>query len=186
MDTHSNGITVAILATDGVERVELSEPRKALQRAGFRVEVVAPEASEIQSWDSAEKSERFVVDVTLERARADDYDGLLLPGGVQNPDRLRTIPEAVAFVQEFFDERKAIAAICHGPWTLVEAGVLRGMHLTSWPSLQTDIRNAGAWWSDEPVVVDRWLVTSRKPDDLPQFSAEIVSLFANTKQLARA
>jgi protease I len=173
---------VAILATDGVERVELTEPRAALGRAGILTDIVAPKAAEIQSWDHDQKSERLGVDVKLEEAQADDYAGLLLPGGVQNPDKLRQNPAAVAFVKAFAEKGKPIAAICHGPWLLVEADVVDGLRVTSWPSLQTDLRNAGAQWSDEAVVEDGWLVTSRRPDDLPRFTARAISLFRNAPQ----
>jgi deglycase len=168
---------IAILATDGVERVELTEPRRALEAAGFTTELVSPAEGELQAWDHDEKSQRLKVDVALNAARSDDYAGLVLPGGVQNPDHLRMDRTAVEFVRSFIDANKPVAAICHGPWLLAEAGVLDGMHMTSWPSLQTDLRNAGATWSDDVVVADDWLVTSRKPDDLPQFCAKATELF---------
>ena len=168
---------VAILATDGVERVELTEPKNALQRAGMQADLIAPKSGTIQSHDHETPSEKIPVDRTLDSASPSEYDALVLPGGVSNPDKLRINDEAVAFVQRFVDEGKPVAAICHGPWLLVEADVVRGMHVTSWPSLKTDLKNAGAEWSDEPVVEDQWLVTSRKPDDLPAFCERAVALF---------
>ncbi len=172
---------VAILATDGFEYVELTEPRKALEAAGAKTEVVAPKDGQIKGWNKTDWGESVKVDVTLKSANPSSYDALLLPGGVLNPDQLRTMPEAVAFVKSFFDAHKPVAAICHGPWTLVEAGVVRGRKLTSWPSLKTDIRNAGGEWTDEQVVTDQGLVTSRKPDDIPAFNKKIVEEFAEGK-----
>jgi protease I len=177
-----NGKKVAILvANEGIEQVELTEPRKALQDAGATVELLAPEAGEAQAFNHLDKADRFPVDRAVGDASADDYDSLMLPGGVANPDNLRTHPEAVAFVRAFFDAGKPVAAICHAPWTLIEADVVRGRTLTSWPSLQTDIRNAGGTWVDEEVVVDAGpptLVTSRKPDDLEAFNAKMVEEIA--------
>jgi protease I len=173
-----NGKKVAFLATDMFEQVELTEPWKAVEDAGGQPELVSLEAGEIQGFEHYDKAGSFRVDRTVEEARAEDYDALVLPGGVGNPDRLRTDENAVAFVRAFFDQGKPVAAICHGPWTLVEAGVVRGRTLTSWPSLQTDIRNAGGTWVDEQVVVDRGLVSSRNPDDLPAFCAKILEEFA--------
>ena len=172
------GKKVAILATDMFEQVELTEPRKALEEAGAEIELVSLKTGEIQGFNHYDKADKFKVDKAVEEVSADDYDGLLLPGGVGNPDALRTDENAVRFVREFFEAGKPVAAICHGPWTLVEAGVARGRKLTSWPSLQTDIRNAGGEWVDEEVVVDRGLVTSRKPDDLPAFCKKMVEEFA--------
>jgi protease I len=172
------GIRVAILATDGFEHVELVEPRKALNEAGAETKVVSPKSGRIRSWKFTEWGEEIPVDVTLDRAQADQFDVLLLPGGVINPDKLRMIPEAVAFVKAFFDAQKPVAAICHGPWTIIEAGAARGRKIASWPSLKTDLRNAGAEWMDREVVVDRNLVTSRKPDDIPAFNREMTKLFA--------
>jgi protease I len=169
--------TIAILATDGVERVELTEPRRALEDAGVRTEIVSPGEGWLQAWDRDEKSERVKIDRRLGDASPEEYDGLLLPGGVQNPDFLRQNPAAVNFVRAFFDEDKPVAAICHGPWLLVEADVVRGKHVTSWPSLKTDLRNAGATWSDEKVVEDGKLVTSRKPDDIPAFTERAIAAF---------
>ena len=170
---------IAVLATDGFEQVELTEPWKALEEAGAELHLVSLQPGEIQGMNHDDKADRFPVDRTLDEADAADYDGLLIPGGVANPDRLRTDERAVAFVREFFEADKPVAAICHGPWVLVEADVLKGRTLTSWPSLRTDIRNAGGEWVDEVVQVDQQLVTSRKPDDLPQFCARVVSLMAS-------
>src|SRR4051794_4673265 len=161
------GKKVAILvANEGIEQVELTEPRKALEEAGATVSLLAPEAGEAQAFNHLDKGDAFPVDQAVGEAKADDFDALMLPGGVANPDNLRTDADAVAFVRAFFDAGKPVAAICHAPWTLVEADVVKGRKLTSWPSLQTDIRNAGGEWVDEQVVVDEGLVTSRKPDDL--------------------
>jgi protease I len=172
-----DGKTIAILATDGVEQVELSEPRKALEQEGARTELVSLEPGRIQGVDHLDKGETFEVDTTVADADPARYDGLLLPGGVANPDFLRADEQAVAFVRAFVEQDKPVAAICHGPWTLVEAGVVAGRTLTSWPSLRTDIRNAGGEWVDEEVHVDNGLVTSRKPDDLPAFCAKMVEEF---------
>jgi len=171
------GKRVAILVADGFEQIELTGPRQALDQAGARTEIVSPSSGQVQGWNHDEKADRFPVDVPLAQASAQNYDALLLPGGVQNPDYLRTMPEAVRFVHDFFTQNKPVAAICHGPWTLVEAGVLRGRTLTSWPSLQTDIRNAGGTWIDREVVVDNGLITSRKPDDIPAFNARVIEEF---------
>jgi protease I len=174
MGTELQGKRIAFLATDGVEQVELTEPWKAVKDAGGEPELISLESGEIQGFDHHDKGDTFRVDRTVEEADPTDYDGLALPGGVINPDILRTDEAAVAFVREFFEQGKPVAAICHGPWTLVEAGVVEGRRLTSWPSLKTDIRNAGGTWVDEEVVVDRGLATSRKPDDLPAFCAKLV------------
>ena len=173
------GKRVAFLATDMVEQVELTEPWKAGEKAGGTPELISLEEGEIQGFNHYDKGDTFKVDKTVEEASADDYDALVLPGGVGNPDTLRTDEDAVRFVQDFVAAGKPVAAICHAPWTLVEAGVLEGRRLTSWPSLQTDIRNAGATWVDEEVVRDGWLVTSRKPDDLPAFNRALVELFSD-------
>jgi len=173
-----NGRRVAILATDGVEQVELVEPRKALDGAGAITEIVSPAAGSIQGMNHDEKADRLTVDRVLADVHAGDYDDLLLPGGVANPDALRMDQAAVQFVREFMLADKPVAAICHGAWLLVEAGALEGRRLTSWPSLQTDIRNAGGEWVDDTVVVDDRLVTSRKPSDIPAFNAAIVREFA--------
>jgi protease I len=157
--------------------VELTEPRKALEDAGATVDLIAPEAGEAQAFNHLDKGDTFPVDKAVGDASADDYDALMLPGGVANPDQLRADEDAVAFARAFFDAGKPVAAICHAPWTLVEADVVRGRRLTSWPSLQTDIRNAGGEWADEQVIVDSGLVTSRKPDDLPAFNEKMLEEF---------
>jgi protease I len=172
------GKKVAFLATDGVEQVEYTEPRKAVEQAGAEAYLVALEPGQIQGFNHLDKADRFPVDVAVAKASADDYDGLVLPGGVANPDVLRTDPDAVQFVRSFFEAGKPVASICHGAWTLVEADVVRGRTLTSWPSIKTDVENAGGTWVDEEVHTDRGLVTSRKPDDLPAFNAKIVEEFA--------
>jgi protease I len=165
---------VAFVATDGVEQVELAEPWKAVENEGGTPELISIESGEIQGFNHLDKDQKFPVDRTAEQANVDDYDGLVLPGGVANPDRLRTDANVVRFVRSFFEAGKPVAVICHGPWTLVEADVVRGRTLTSWPSLKTDIRNAGGEWVDEQVHVDNGLVTSRKPDDLPAFCDKLV------------
>jgi len=172
------GKTVAILATDGFEQSELIEPRQALEQAGARTQVVSPAQNKIKGWNHKNWGEEVSVDVPLKSADASKYDALLLPGGVMNPDQLRMDPEAVKFVKAFFDERKPVAAICHGPWMLVEAGAVHGRTVTSWPSLKTDIRNAGGTWVDEEVTVGNGVVTSRKPDDIPAFNREMIALFS--------
>ena len=169
-----DGKKIAFLATDGVEQVELTEPRKAVEQEGAETQLVSLEEGEIQGFEHLDKKDKFPVDVAVGDAKADDYDGLVLPGGAANPDFLRADEDAVAFVRAFVDAGKPVGAICHGPWTLVEAGVVDGLTLTSWPSLKTDIENAGATWVDKAVQLDQKLITSRKPDDLPQFCAKIV------------
>jgi protease I len=173
-----NGKRVAILATDGVEQVELTDPRHALDNADATTLVVSPKAGTIRGWQHDHWGDQIKVDLTLDAARADDFDALLLPGGVMNPDHLRQDKRAVQFVRSFFEAGKPVAAICHGPWMLVEAGVVQGKTLTSWPSLQTDIRNAGGDWVDREVVTDEGLVTSRKPDDIPAFNRKMIEEFA--------
>ena len=172
------GKKIAFLATDMVEQVELTDPWKALENAGAELELVSLKDGEIQGFDHYDKADRFKVDRTVEEPNASDYDGLVLPGGVGNPDTLRQDENAVRFVRDFFEQGKPVGAICHAPWTLVEAGVVRGRRVTSFPSLQTDIRNAGGNWVDEEVVVDSGLVTSRKPDDLPAFNKKLIEEFA--------
>ena len=172
------GRRVAILATDMFEEVELAEPKKALEQAGAEAELISLQPGEIQGFNHYDKAGSWKVDRTVEQVSAADYDALLLPGGVGNPDTLRMDENAVQFVREFFEQGKPVAAICHGPWTLVEAGVVRDRTLTSWPSLQTDIRNAGGNWVDEQVHVDNGLVTSRKPDDIPAFNRKMIEEFA--------
>jgi protease I len=178
------GLDVAILVDDGFEQSELLGPRSALAAAGATTRVVSPRDGRVRGWNHTDWGEPVAVDVKLADARADDYDALLLPGGVMNPDRLRMDKDAVAFVKAFFDAGKPVAAICHGPWTVLEAGFAKGRRMTSWPSLRTDLRNAGAEWVDEEVVVDGNLVTSRKPDDIPAFNREAIKLFEKARSAA--
>jgi protease I len=171
------GKKVAILVTDGFEQSELLEPRKALDEAGAKTQVVSPAGKKAKGWNHKDWGDEVPVDVALDSAKADEFDALLLPGGVMNPDQLRMNPKAVEFVKHFTDSGKPVAAICHGPWTLIEAGAVRGRTMTSWPSLKTDLKNAGANWVDKEVVADQGLVTSRKPDDIPAFNREMIRLF---------
>jgi protease I len=180
------GKRIAILATDGFEEVELTEPKKALEDAGAFTDVVSIKSGKIQGFRHMDQGDTIKVDKTLDQANPKDYDNLVLPGGVNNPDQLRMNAKAVAFVKSFFDEGKAVAAICHGPWTLIEAGAVDGRTLTSWPSLQTDIRNAGGNWVDQELVMDNGLITSRKPDDIPAFNKKIIEAFAANKDLKAA
>ncbi len=172
-----SGKKIAILATDGFEQSELQEPLKALKQEGAQVDIVAPHGGEIQGMKHHDKGEKVKVDRTLDEARPDDYNAIVLPGGVANPDQLRMNEQAVSFARHFFQAKKPIAVICHGPWTLVEAGVVKGVEMTSWPSLKTDLKNAGARWVDKEVVVDRGIVSSRNPDDLPAFCKKMVEEF---------
>jgi protease I len=172
-----DGRTIAFLATDGVEQVELTEPRKAVEAEGAETRLLSLEDGEIQGFEHLDQADTFKVDGKVADADASDFDGLVLPGGVANPDHLRMDEDAVSFVRAFFEAGKPVGAICHAPWTLIEAGVVDGLEVTSWPSLQTDLRNAGAKWVDKEVVVDRGLTTSRKPDDLPAFCDKIVEEF---------
>ena len=172
------GRKIAFLATDGVEQIEYTDPRKAVEEAGATAHLVALEPGEIQGFNHLDRGDRFPVDKAVAEASADDYDGLVLPGGVANPDALRADKDAVRFVRSFFEAGKPVASICHGAWTLVEAGVVDGRTLTSWPSVKTDIENAGGNWVDEEVHVDAGLVTSRNPDDLPAFCDKLVEEFA--------
>jgi protease I len=172
------GKRVAILVADGFEQVELTEPRKALEEAGARTDIVSPAKGQVRGWKETEWGDRFEVDVPLDKADAENYDALLLPGGVMNPDKLRMQPKAIAFVKEFFKQGKPVAAICHGPVILVDAGVLKGRTLTSYPAIKADIANAGAIWVDQEVFVDNGLVTSRKPDDIPAFNRKMIEEFA--------
>jgi protease I len=172
------GKKVAVLATDGFEQSELEKPVEVLKAAGATVEVVSPKSGEIQGMEHKEKGRPVRVDRELAQARAEDYDSIVLPGGVANPDALRLEPKAIEFVRAFAEAGKPIAAICHGPWTLINAEAVEGKRMTSWPSLEADLRNAGADWVDEEVVVDGGLVTSRKPDDLPAFCAKMIEEFA--------
>ena len=179
--TALTGKTIAVLATDGFEQVELTQPVEALRAAGATVEIVAPKAGEIQGFRHHDKGDKTAVDRTLETANADDYAGLVLPGGVINPDALRLEAEAIAFIGAFVEAGKPIAAICHGPWPLIDANAVKGRRMTSWPSLKADLTNAGAHWVDETVVVDNGLVTSRNPDDLPAFCAKMIEAFAESR-----
>ncbi len=174
MSANLHNKRVAILATDGFEQSELEEPMIALEEAGATVKIVSPRAGRIQGMNHADKGDQFDVDIPLANARAEDFDALVLPGGLMNPDELRSTPAAVAFVRAFGTAGKPIGAICHGPWILIEADLVRGRRMTSWPAIQSDIRNAGGNWVDEEVVVDRGLVTSRKPDDIPAFSSKVI------------
>ena len=175
------GMTVAILVTQGFEQVELTSPREALDEAGATSHIVSPQSGSIKAWDMKDWGETFEVDVTLDEANPTDYDALLLPGGVLSPDKLRMNEKAVQFVKAFFEDRRPVAAICHGPWTLIEAGVVEGCTMTSYQSLRTDLINAGADWKDKEVVTDGNLVTSRNPDDLPTFNEAMIALFAKGK-----
>ena len=167
-----------LMANEGVEQVELEKPMEAAREAGAEVDIIAPEGGHVQGFNHLDKADKFEVDRKTADVTSDEYDGLMLPGGVANPDQLRTDEPAVTFVKDFFKTGKPVAAICHAPWTLVEADVVDGRKLTSWPSIQTDIRNAGGDWVDEEVVTDSGLVTSRKPDDLPAFCSKMVEEFA--------
>ncbi|XVX21379.1 type 1 glutamine amidotransferase domain-containing protein [Actinomycetota bacterium] len=178
-DASLNGKTIAFaVAGEGIEQVELTEPWKAVEAAGGTPKLLSIEPGKVQAFNHLDKADTFDVDVTFTQSTVDDFDGLVLPGGVANPDALRADKDAVAFVKAFADSGKPIAAICHAPWTLVEADVVRGRRLTSYPSIQTDVRNAGGEWVDEEVVEDRGLITSRNPDDLPAFNAALVERFA--------
>jgi len=168
------GKKVAILVAEGFEQVEMTKPREALDKAGAETAIVSPAKDEVQGWNHFDKGDRFAVDVPLEEANADEFDALLLPGGVANPDQLRAMPKAVEFVKRFVDSGKPIGVICHGPWTLIEAGAVKGRTMTSWPTLKTDLMNAGARWVDQEVVTDRGIVSSRKPDDIPAFSRKLI------------
>ncbi len=179
------GLKVAILITDGFEQVEMTEPRKALGDAGAETRIISPKDGKVKAWKFTEWGDEFQVDASLSAARPEDFDALLLPGGVLNPDTLRTVPEAVAFAKAFFEAGKPVASICHGPWTILEAGFARGRRMTSWPSLKTDLKNAGAEWVDQEVVVDQGLVTSRKPDDIPAFNREVIRLFGGARERSR-
>jgi protease I len=180
-----NGKRVAILVAEGFEQAEMVEPRKALREEGAETLIVSPAGDEVQGWKHFDKADRFQVDVPLEEADAKDFDALLLPGGVANPDQLRTQPKAIEFVRHFIEQGKPVGVICHGPWTLIEAGVVRGRRMTSWPSLRTDLQNAGAEWVDEEMVMDRGLVSSRKPDDIPAFNEGIIAAFAGAREEMR-
>lgn len=176
------GKKVAILVADGFEQEELTGPKEALEAAGAEIQIVSPAEGEVQGWNHDEKADKFHVDMPLNLARSDDYDALLLPGGVRNPDQLRMSTRAVEFLDGFFATGKPVAAICHAPWLLIETDVIKGMTITSWPSLKTDLTNAGAHWVDRDVVVDRGLVTSRKPADIPAFNKKMVEKFAEGRR----
>ena len=175
------GVRVAILIENGFEQIEMTEPRKALTEAGAETKIVSPQAGKVRGWKSKEWGDEFSVQEQLDGAEPANFDALLLPGGVMNPDRLRMNPKAVAFVKAFFDAKKPVAAICHGPWTIIETGAARGRQIASWPSLKTDLRNAAAEYVDKEVVVDGNLVSSRKPDDIPAFNREMIKLFAQSR-----
>jgi protease I len=181
-----DGKRIAFLATDGVEQIELTEPLNAVRDEGADVDVISLKEGEFQGFEHLDKGQTFTADKAVADVSADDYDGLVQPGGVANPDFLRGDPDAVAFFRAFFEAKKPVGAICHGPWMLVEADVAKGRTVTSWPSVQTDLRNAGATWVDEEVVVDQGLVTSRKPDDLPAFCAKVVEEFCEGRHEAAA
>ncbi|HOO16825.1 MAG: type 1 glutamine amidotransferase [Phycisphaerae bacterium] len=181
-----DGLKVAILVTDGFEQIEMTSPRDALKQAGAQPVLVSPNHDRVQGWDHQDKADIFPVDLPLDRADPNDFDALLLPGGVASPDKLRMNPKAVQFVRAFFDQHKPVAAICHGSWTLIDADAVRGRRMTSWPSLRTDLRNAGATWVDEEVVVDGNLITSRAPRDLPAFNRKVIEEFAAALAGARS
>jgi len=178
MNEQLNGKRVAILVADGFEQVELTQPKQALELAGATTQIVSPAKGQVKGWNHTEWGDQFPVDLPLEQARPDDFDALLLPGGVMNPDKLRMNAQAVQFVKSFFEAGKPIAAICHGPWTLIEAGAVRGRKMTSYESIQTDLKNAGANWVDQEVVSDQGIVTSRKPADIPAFNRKMIEEFA--------
>jgi len=173
-----SGKRVAILVTDGFEQVELTSPKQALEAAGAQTQIVSPNPDKVKGWEHTDWGDEFPVDVPLDQAKPEDYDALLLPGGVMNPDKLRMDTQATLFVRSFFEAQKPVAAICHGPWTLIEAGVVQNRKLTSYPSIQSDLKNAGAQWMDQEVVVDEGLVTSRNPDDLPAFNRAMIEEIA--------
>lgn len=178
MANELNGMKIAILVANGFEQVEMTEPKKALEQAGAKVDIISPEKQQVQSWNHLSPADKFPVNVTLDSANPDNYDALMLPGGVVNPDQLRMNKKAVDFVKNIFKAEKPIAAICHGPWTLINAEAVKGRKMTSWPSLEIDLKNAGAHWVDEQVVTDGKLVTSRKPDDIPAFNQAMIKLFS--------
>jgi protease I len=175
------GKRVAILVAEGFEQSEMNKPRTALMEAGAKTTLIAPHSGTVRAWKNKDWGDKFFVDLTLDKAKAENFDALLIPGGVMSPDKLRTMPDAVRFVKSFVESGKPVAAICHGPWMLVQAGVVRGREVTSWPSLKTDIENAGGKWVDREVAVDHGLVTSRKPDDIPAFNRKMIEEFAEGK-----
>jgi protease I len=186
MANQLEGKKVAIVVTDGFEQVEMTEPRKALDQAGASTKIVSLKSGKIQGMHHDEKGDKFDVDLTVEEARPDDFDALMIPGGLFNPDQLRADENVLAFTRHFFDEGKPVAAICHGPWVLVDAEVVQGRTLTSWPNIKTDIKNAGGNWVDKEVVVDNGLVTSRKPDDIPAFNRKMIEEFCEGRHTAMA
>ena len=179
------GLKVAILITDGFEQIEMVRPRQSLDQSGAETSIVSPKNQHVRGWDFTEWGEEFPVDIALDRADPNNFDALLLPGGVMNPDTLRMLPNAVAFVKSFFDSSKPVAVICHGPWTVIEAGAAKGRRIAAWPSLKTDLRNAGAEWVDQEVVTDGNVVSSRKPDDIPAFNQGMIDLFSKAKGQVR-
>jgi len=186
METSLKGKKVAILATDGFEQSELEEPLRALENAGATAHIVSPKAGAIKGWKHTEWGDSFAVDATLDQADPEHYDALVLPGGVMNPDKLRRDPKVQQFVRSFFEEGKPVGAICHGPWTLIDAGVVKGRKVTSYETIQTDLKNAGASWVDQEVVVDNGLVTSRKPDDIPAFNRKLIEEIAEGRHAGHA
>ena len=186
MSDELQGLNIAILATNGFEQVEMTQPRQAFNDAGASTYLISPAGEKVRGWNHFDKADEFMVDLPLDKANPDDYDALLLPGGVANPDQLRTNDTAVKFIKAFFEAGKPVAAICHGPWTLIEADAVKGRKVTSWSSLKTDLTNAGANWVDESAVVDGNLITSRNPDDLPNFINGAIALFAKQTNLQSA
>jgi protease I len=182
MENKLKDVRVAFLVTDGFEQVELTEPKKSLEEAGAKTFIVSPKQDKVKGWQKTDWGDEFEVDIPLDQAKVENFDALVLPGGQINPDKLRTMDEAISFTKSFFDHGKPVGAICHGPWLLIEAGVLKGRKCTSYHSIKTDIKNAGGNWVDEEVVVDRGLITSRKPDDIPSFNARIIEEFAMAVQ----
>jgi len=185
-DNNLQGVKVAILVTDGFEQVELTDPKNALDAAGAETLIVSPKDEQVRGWNFTDWGVKLPVDLKLDEAKPEDFDALLLPGGMINPDALRIEPKAVAFVKAFFDAGKPVASICHGPWTIIETGAARGRRMTSWPSLKSDLKNAGADWVDEEATVDRNLVTSRKPEDIAAFNAKMIELFSQVEAPGRA
>ena len=185
MANNLKGLKVAILIEKGFEQVEMTEPRKALEEAGAETSIISPGKDKVRGWKLTEWGDEFSVDEPLDGAHPEDYGALLLPGGVMNPDKLRMQPKAVAFVKHFFNADKPVAVICHGPWTIIEAGEAKGRRIASWPSVKTDLKNAGAEWVDNEVVVDGKLVSSRKPDDIPAFNREMLRVFESTRPQAQ-
>src|SRR6185295_17033102 len=184
MSDQLSGKKVAVLVADGFEQVEMTEPRKALDNEGADTKIVSVQSGQIQGMHHADKGDKFDVDLTLDDADPAEFDALLIPGGLMNPDTLRSTPKALEFARHFFEEGKPVAAICHGPWVLIDAGVVRGRTLTSWPAIKTDVRNAGGNWVDQEVVVDNGLVTSRKPDDIPAFNEKMIEEFCEGRHAA--